>query len=257
MQTIRGVFRLTVSFLAIAISTLLILLLAWVPVRIRGLRLASWLVYGLANFLAFLFTVRFTCTDAERLRQHSGFIFPNHLSFVDIVLLLTVWPVRFVSMAELRSWPFIGWMAMAADTVFVDRSDKTSRNVARQQLAKQVSRHPAVVLFPEGGISSSGELQPFRYGAFEIAVEGSLPFIPCVFVYERLDVVGWTDEPLLTALWRLSRFGDPLVATLHVLRIVQPVPGDDPKRLALETHGAMNAVLTYAGRENDVLKPEF
>lgn len=257
MQTVRGLYRLSVSFLAIALSTLLILALAWVPLRIRGVRLTSWFIVGLARFLAKLYRVNFTCTHPERLQQHSGFIFPNHLSFMDIVLLLTIWPVRFVSMAELRAWPFIGWIATAVDTVFVDRSEKSSRHGVRQRLLEDVAHDPAIVLFPEGGISTSGELQPFRYGAFEIAVQGNVPFIPCVFVYERLDVVGWTDEPLLTALWRISRFGGPLRATLHLLRGVQPVPGDDPKQLALETHGAMSWVLTYAGRENDILKPDI
>lgn len=257
METIRGLYRMSVTLLALLVSTLIILALSWLPLRVRGVRLAAWPAHGLARFLVRLYRVRLTCPDADRLRQHRGFIFPNHLSFFDIVLLASIWPVRFVSMAELRRWPLVGWIALAIDTVFVDRADKKSRQEARQRLAQALSLYPPIVLFPEGGISNSGALQPFRYGAFEIAVQGSVPFLPCVFVYERWDVVGWTDEPLLTALWRAARFGHPFNAQLRVLRAVRPLPTDSPQQLALETHGAMNAVLTYTGRENDVLKPDI
>ncbi len=252
MEIIRGTFRLLTSFLAIGLSTLLILALAWVPIRVRGARLASWLVVWLARFLALLFNVHFTCTDPEKLQQHRGFIFPNHLSFLDIVLLLTIWPMRFVSMAELRTWPFIGWIAMAVETVFVNRTDKASRSGARKQLSKELTHYPAIVLFPEGSISSTGDLQPFRYGAFEIAVQGSVPFVPCIFVYERWDVVGWTDEPLLAVVWRMCKHSGPLRAKLYVRRSVQPTPGDDPRQLAGETQSVMKEMLAYARREYDV-----
>ncbi|MEZ4642444.1 MAG: hypothetical protein R3E31_06850 [Chloroflexota bacterium] len=85
--------------------------------------------------------------------------------------------------------------------------------------------------FPEGHISDTGELMLFRYGAFEVAVSGGLPVMPCVFTYDPLPVVGWTDESLLTALacrhlWRAD------LSRLQVLRVVQPCPDDDAKQLA-------------------------
>lgn len=254
---IRGFFRLGITLLAILLGTLVILALAWLPLRVRSVRLAAWPAHWLARFLVRLYRVHLHCPDAEKLRQHQGFIFPNHLSFFDIVLLMSIWPVRFVSMAELRRWPLIGWIAGAIDTVFVDRADKRSRQEARQQLAKELSLFPPIVIFPEGRISNSGTLQPFRYGAFEIAVQSGAPFLPCVFQYERWDVVKWTDEPLLTVLWRVARFNGSFVAQLKVLRVVRPLPTDDPKELAVETHKGMNAILTYTGRENDMLKPDF
>jgi len=257
MRLIRGIFRLTLSFLAIGFGTIIILLLAPLPLRVRGVRLAAWPVWGLVHFLIALFDVHFTCEEPQKFRQQNGFIFPNHLSYMDVLLLMYIWPVRFVSMAELRSWPFIGWIAIAVDTVFVNRADKESRREARQQLSDNVAHYPSIVLFPEGGISNSGELQPFRYGAFEIAVQGSVSYLPCVFLYDRLDIIGWTDEPLLTALWRLATHSGPIQARLYALRPIHPTPDDDPQQLALETHGAMKAVLDYAGHEDDILKPDI
>ncbi len=245
MDLIRGVYRMSMALLALAVSAMLMLAVAWVPLRLRGVRLSAWIAHGLARFLLWLYRVRFICTavDRQALRQHEGFVFPNHLSFMDVLLLTAVWPMRFVSIRELRRWPLVGWIAIAIDTVFVNRADKTSRQQTRQQLAQEVSHYPPVVLFPEGRISNNGELQPFRFGAFEIVTQGEVAFLPCAIRYQPLAVVGWTDEPLLTVLWRVSRYPGPYVAELKVLPAVRPLVTDDPQQLARQTHAAINAAL--------------
>jgi 1-acyl-sn-glycerol-3-phosphate acyltransferase len=170
-------------------------------------------------------------------------------------LLLSIFPVRFLAKSEIANWPFIGWIARAIDTVFVNRENKESREKVRDSLA-EIRTFPAVALFPEGGIfQPPTELKPFRFGAFEVAQAGSIPFIPAVFIYEPLEIVFWRDEPLLTAVWRFATRPEPIKARLYLLRTVQPGPDDDPRQLALETHGAMSAVYKYGdGREDDVLQ---
>ncbi len=255
MGFIRGILRLITFIFLLLTVTLLVLLTAWLPVRLKGARLSAWLLVPVCRLLLLLFNVQFTAPDAARIPQHDGFIFPNHLSFLDIILLLTIFPVRFLSKAEIANWPFIGWIARAVDTVFVNREDKNSREQARASLA-HIHTFPAVVLFPEGGIyQPPTELKPFRFGAFEIAQTGSLPFIPAVFIYDPIDIVFWRDEPLFTAVWRFASRPEPIKARLYLLRTVQPTPEDDPRQLALETHGAMAAVYKYGGgHEEDVIQ---
>jgi 1-acyl-sn-glycerol-3-phosphate acyltransferase len=233
----------------------LVLLTAWLPVRVKGARLSAWLLVPVCRLLLPLFNVQFTAPNAARITRHNGFIFPNHLSFLDIILLLTIFPVRFLGKAEIANWPFFGWIARAVDTVFVNREDKTSREQARDSLA-YIHAFPAVVLFPEGGIyQPPTDLKPFRYGAFEIAQSGGVPFIPAIFTYDPIDIVFWRDEHLLTAVWRFASRSEPIKARLYLLRTVQPVPEDDPRQLALETHGSMAAVYKYGGGQgNDVIQ---
>lgn len=255
MRFIRGVLRLIIFFILLLVTTLLVLATAWLPIRIRGTRLSAWLLVPICRLLLPLFKVHFTAPDAHRIPKHDGFIFPNHLSFLDIILLLTIFPVRFLSKAELANWPFIGWIARAVDTVFVNREDKDSREKARESLSS-LRTFPAVALFPEGGIyQPPTELKPFRYGAFEIAQSGGVPFIPAVFIYQPLDIVFWRDEHLLTAVWRFATRPEPVEARLYLLRTVHPRPEDDPKQLALETHGAMAAVYKYGdSHKTDVVQ---
>jgi len=255
MRFIRGSLRIFTFIMMLILTTLLVLGLALLPIRIKGVRLSAWLLVPICRLLLPLFNIQFTAREAKRITQHDGFVFPNHLSFLDIILLVSIFPVRFLAKAEIANWPFIGWIARAVDTVFVNREDKESREKVRDSLS-EIRTFPAVALFPEGGIfQPPTELKPFRFGAFEIAQAGSIPFIPAVFIYEPLEIVFWRDEPLLTAVWRFATRPEPIKARLFLLRTVQPNPDDDPRQLALETHGAMAAVYKYGdGHEGDVVQ---
>jgi 1-acyl-sn-glycerol-3-phosphate acyltransferase len=254
MNILRGIGRISLISAALVIATILILTTAWIPARIKGVRLAAWPITGFGRFFIWLFDVHYTCDGTSKIRRHEGFVFPNHTSFLDIILLIYILPMRFLAKAEVRKWPFIGWIGTAVDTVFVDREDKGSRESARQAIA-QVERYPPIALFPEGGIfEPGGILHPFRYGAFEIAVASGIPYMPCVLLYEPLDVVFWGDESLLSAVWRFASRPGPVQARLQTLHVVHPRPDDDPKLLALEAHGAMEAILTYGGHEDEVLE---
>ncbi len=254
MNFLRGIWRLAVFSVALALTTVAVLATAWLPTRIKGVRLSAWPTKALARFFTRLFDVHYTCAEAEKISQFQGFIFPNHNSFLDIMLLVHIVPMRFMAKADVRRWPFIGWIASAIDTVYVDRGDKTSRTAARDAIAR-IDRYPPVALFPEGGIFVPAEkLHPFRYGAFEIAIQGEIPFMPVVFLYEPLDVVFWGDESLLSSVWRFASYPGPIYARLYALRVIHPRSDDDPQQLALEAHGAMKAVITFGGHEDEIVE---
>lgn len=243
LRTALGVFRLAVAFPVIGVGSLLIVATMWIPVRIKGIRLAAWLVTLIARLAMLVFNVRFRCDEPDKFFKHHGFVFPNHITFFDILMMVRLLPMRFVSALENRSWPFIGWVAIAIGTVFVNRSDKASRAEARAQLAK-AERYPPIVLYPEGAIGPAHSLRPFRYGAFEIAVENGVPYLPCVIVYDYPEAVEWTHgQTFMQVFWRLACYPGPLHARLVPLEVVQPKLGDDPKRLAAEAHRAIAAVL--------------
>lgn len=254
MHFIRGIYRLIVVILVLIFSTTAVLLTALIPKKIQGVRMSVWVSTRVSRILLKVLRVEIKYFNEDRLRHHEGFIFPNHVSFLDILMVSHLTPVRFLSKAALRYWPLIGWIASGIGTVFVNRTNKSSREGARKTLSK-IHPYPPIVLFPEGGIfSPAAELNPFRYGAFEIAQAGQVPYLPCVFIYEPLDIAFWADEPILAALWRFATFKGPVKAHMHLLRPVQPTADDDPHQLALETHGAMSAVLRYGGHESDVLQ---
>ncbi|MCP5097721.1 MAG: 1-acyl-sn-glycerol-3-phosphate acyltransferase [Chloroflexi bacterium] len=254
MGVIRGVVRLLTILLLIALGTIVILATAWIPIKVRGIRMGPWTATFMARFILWLLRVKVEYHNVERFVHHQGFVFPNHVSTLDAVIIMGLMPMRFLSKAEIRNWPFIGWIARGIGTVFVDRSNKDSRENARKAL-EQVDHFPSIVLFPEGGIFPPPDvLKPFRYGAFEIAKSGSVPFLPCVLIYEQLDLAYWDEESIFSAIWELASYGGEISAHCYALRPVVPTQEDDAKELALEAHGAMDAILRYGGRESDVLQ---
>jgi 1-acyl-sn-glycerol-3-phosphate acyltransferase len=245
MTLFRGFSRLLFIVIVLLLGTAAVLLTAWFPWRIRGARPAAWLVTLMARIFTLVFRVRVHCPEAARLRALKGFVFPNHTTYLDIIMAVYVLPMRFVAKSEIRNYPLIGTIARAIGCVFVDRQDKASRAQTRNVLA-QAELTPPIVLYPEGKTGGGDGLQPFRHGAFEIAAQNSIPFLPCVIVYDRPEIVRWLGDTFTRAIWRLASRPGAVNAHLILLETVQPTPADDPAVLAQTTYDKMAAALAAA-----------
>jgi 1-acyl-sn-glycerol-3-phosphate acyltransferase len=217
--------------------TLAIVLLAWLPLKLRGVRLASWFFAWGVRIVMPALGLRFVCDDRQAVIQHRGLILSNHVSFFDTLVMSYLLPMRYVSKAEVRKWPFIGQIAAATGTMFVDRNDKSKRADVRQQVIAGLrsSQYPPIVVFPEGTRNPQDTLLPFRYGVFEIAVETATPYLLCAIHYEDTESMTWQShkESLTTSIKRIV-LRDPSRVWLLPLEVVQPQRGDDPQRLAAE-----------------------
>lgn len=117
----------------------------------------------------------------------NGLIVSNHVSWLDIFLINTVQPCRFVSKAEVRSWPMIGWLAYKTGTIFIERG--RLRDVRRifEGLVHSLKAGEAVAFFPEGTTATQGELLPFHSNLFEAAIDAHVQVQPCAVRYVDED----------------------------------------------------------------------
>ena len=98
-------------------------------------------------------------------------------------------------------------------------------------------------------------LNPFRYGAFEIAQQSQTPYIPCALRYEQRSLVHWGDESMVANIWRIARRPPgKLTVEVVLLHVVHPRQDDDPQLLALEAHGAMLAVLQQDEKQQVIME---
>ena len=240
MALLRGGFRIVASATIILVTTLLVVLLAWLPVEIRGVRLSAWCFSIGVRLLMPALGLRFQCPDPQTVVQHRGFIFSNHVSFFDTIVMAYLLPMRFISKAEVKKWPFIGWIAAATGTQFVDREDKTDRATVRQAVADstRAEQYPPIVVFPEGTRNPLDTLLPFRYGVFEIASRSRCPICSRAIHYEQTEVMTWQSgkEALMTTVKRIVLRPTSKV-WLIPLDIVYPHKSDSPQQLAYEARG--------------------
>ena len=104
-----------------------------------------------------------------------GAVISNHLSYLDIVVYAAVHPCVFVSKAEIKSWPVVGWMTTMSGTVYVERGHGGSAIKARAGMQAAVDAGLPVVFFPEGTTSDGSGLLKFHSGLLAQAMEGGAP----------------------------------------------------------------------------------
>lgn len=105
----------------------------------------------------------------------------NHLSLLDILVLFRLFKdFKWVSKVENFKVPVIGWNMSMNRYVPLKRGDRDSviemMSLCRERLAEGSS----IMMFPEGTRSTTGEMRPFKTGAFDLAIEAEIPVIPIV-----------------------------------------------------------------------------
>ena len=222
-----AVVRIALATGVMLIGLLVVLLLAPFPVRVAGVKLAAWPLTVMARLVLFFLGVCITAPDADRIRRHRGVVVANHLSFLDIPLLLRAVPLRFLSTIGVKTYPVVGWIARAVGTLFVDRTSAISRGRAMQQMERALAAepYPALAVFAEGGIGPGDRVQAFRTGAFRLAADTGLDVLPVALRYSRPEVALWKEEPPARVLWRVATRLRPIRATVIPLD-VEPHPED-------------------------------
>ena len=129
--------------------------------------------------------IRYDFYGQENFRNGQSYIYvSNHTSFLDIPGLWMIIPGEKKPLAkkELLKIPVFGWIAKSA-AVIVDRSSGESRKKSMEKLKSILSKGVSILLFAEGTQNRTKEpLQPFKDGAFRIAIDTQQPILPMVVV---------------------------------------------------------------------------
>jgi 1-acyl-sn-glycerol-3-phosphate acyltransferase len=134
----------------------------------------------------------------------------NHISWLDIFVINTLHPCRFVAKSDIRSWPLIGWLCEHTGTIFIARGK--ARDVRRiyEGLVKSIHDGERVAFFPEGTTSPQGTVLPFHANLLQAAIATATPIQPAVLRFadaqQRFSpaVAYVGDTTLLQSLWRVA-----------------------------------------------------
>jgi len=183
--------------------------------------------------------------DVARL-DAGALVVSNHISWIDIYVINAWRPTPFVSKAEIRHWPLIGWFAQNLDTVFIEREKRSDARRIMHELAARLERGELMCVFPEGTTTDGFAIKPFHSNLFQAPVSAGKPVQPICILYE--DAQGRQsaapayidDVSLKQSLDALLKAG-PITAHVYVGEAIEP--GDDRRKLAASAQEAVEAAL--------------
>jgi 1-acyl-sn-glycerol-3-phosphate acyltransferase len=129
------------------------------------LRFVAWV----ASRIVYRFKVR---GDEHIPVQGAGILACNHVSFVDAVLLMAASPrpIYFVMDHRIFRFPVLGWLFRLARAIPVasQKDDPATYAAAFERAAQVLREGDLLAIFPEGAITSDGQLKAFRGGIMKI-----------------------------------------------------------------------------------------
>lgn len=106
----------------------------------------------------------------------------NHASFVDALIIAAACrrPVRFVMDHRIFRWPVLSFVFRAGRAIPIapEREDAALKARAFEEVSLALAAGELVCIFPEGGVTADGEMQPFRPGITQIIARDPVPVIP-------------------------------------------------------------------------------
>jgi acyl-[acyl-carrier-protein]-phospholipid O-acyltransferase/long-chain-fatty-acid--[acyl-carrier-protein] ligase len=111
--------------------------------------------------------------------DRGALVVANHISWVDGVLLGLACPrhPRMVAFAQYFDNRWLGWFGRLGRIIPIGTTRKSMVESIRQS-REALQNGEIVCIFPEGGISRSGELQEFRPGFLSILKDTDAPLVP-------------------------------------------------------------------------------
>jgi len=146
----------------------------------------EWMPVFFHKLLIWLLSVNVECEGEINKSNDSNLFISNHISYLDIPILGSVYPVKFVAKSEVENWPLYGFLAKLGRTIFISRNRSDSL-VQKYKIFKSLSSDEKIFIFPEGTTSDGNRVLDFKSSSFS-ALEGQNYVIqPIVIVYSDLN----------------------------------------------------------------------
>ena len=142
----------------------------------------------------------------------------NHSSYLDILVLGSLRPLRFIAKSEISKWPLFGWMAKLQETVFIERkTTRTANNV--KSIFSNIENNSILLMFPEATTSDGNKVLPFKsslFNLFELNKEKTIFLQSFSVCYNKINglpinrrlrpLISWFGEmELVSHFWSLLK----------------------------------------------------
>jgi 1-acyl-sn-glycerol-3-phosphate acyltransferase len=171
-------------------------------------------------------------------------IVANHVSWLDIMAIFAACPrARFVSKADVKAWPVLGWLIASVGTLFIERERKRDALRVVHHVAQALAEGQTIAVFPEGTTSDGHGVTPFHANLLQAAIAVGADIQPVMLRYPDhakpvSASVAWVGADTLAAsMWRIA-CADGLRVRVVVLP-TQSANGADRRTLSDAVHRAI------------------
>lgn len=142
-----------------------------------------------------ILNIKVTVVGEERCMESGGcVIICNHVSYVDGIVLGSMFPIVFVSKREVKRWPIVGPWKTLCGTIFINRQRKNLVASLVREMRQKLNQEANVLLFPEGTSTNGERILPFQTAPLAAPLRNRSIIVPVTLAYKRID-----DEPVTAA----------------------------------------------------------
>ena len=168
-------FTIPEMFLATAILNAIVAIYIFSLVPEFLIRFMAWMLIHTIH--------RVEVVDVERIPDEGPAVLVcNHVSYVDALVIgaASPRPIRFVMDHRIFKTPFMGWFFRTARAIPIApaKEDPWLMEKAYIDIAQALAEGDLVCIFPEGKLTSTGEMNEFRGGIVKILERSKVPVIP-------------------------------------------------------------------------------
>lgn len=139
--------------------------------------------------------------------------FCNHQSWLDIPLLCSLKPFRFIAKKEVKKFPLFGNIAKNTDTIFVTRGKPLEKEIADQILHEFQKGKESILCFPEG--TTQKFPIKIKKGLIQFAQTFQIPSVVITLEYDPQDLVLWVgDDYLVPSIYEILKYKKPIIVKI-------------------------------------------
>ena len=148
--------------------------------------LDKWFPLIFHKLLIWLLSVKIKYEGNKQKSKECNLYVCNHISYLDIPILGSLTPLRFVAKSEVKDWPIFGFLSKLARTVYIKR-EKSDTLLQKNKIFDLLSVGEKLLIFPEATTSDGNRVLPFKSSVFSALENQSFLIQPLVIIYSDLN----------------------------------------------------------------------
>jgi len=178
-------------------------------------KIISRLTRSFTLLLRLILNIKVTVQGDEGQLERGGFvIIANHVSYVDGIILGSIFPIVFVSKREVKRWPIVGQWNTLGGAIFINRQHKEQVGLLVAEMKRKLQQEANLLLFPEGTSTNGEKLLPFQTVPLAAPLRNRSIIVPVTLTYKSIEdmpvtaanrdrIYWYGDMDFVSHFWRL------------------------------------------------------